>query len=114
MSEGPLEEKLTDLATVLQPTPQRELSLPKMEDLKAWLDDTRFQLWGQLQAAQAPADQPEFEDRFRVRRAAELCRRLVADLESGQIDRGRSELDELALAAGALERAIRDSGAASS
>jgi len=113
MSEGPLEEKLTDLATVLQPAPQRELSLPKMEDLKAWLDDTRFQLWGQLQAAQAPADQPEFEDKFRVRRAAELCLRVAADVETGQIDRGRPELAALADAAGALERAIRGSGAAS-
>lgn len=108
MTDDPLQEKLSDLQTVLRSSAQPNLPLPKMEDLKAWLDDTRFQLWGRLQAAQT-SDQPEFEDRFRVRRAAELCRRLAEDIGAGRIDRRRPELVELQAAASELDRAIADS-----
>ena len=105
MTDNPLQEKLSDLETALQGSAQGGLPLPKMEDLKAWLDDTRFQVWGQLKAAQEP-EQPEFEDRFRVRRATELCQRLAADVREGRTDAQRPELAELQAAAAELEQAI--------
>jgi hypothetical protein len=105
MTEGPLQERLADLETALQDSPQGSLSLPKMEDLKAWLDDTRFKVWDQLQAAQKP-EEPVFEDRFRVRRATELCQRLEADVREGRVDAGRPELSELQAAAAQLQQTI--------
>ncbi len=105
MADEPLRERLSDLETALQGPARGDLPLPKMEDLKAWLDDARFQVWGQLQAAQTP-DQPEFEDRFRVRRATELCRRLAEDVLARRIDPQRPELAELQAAAGELDRAV--------
>jgi hypothetical protein len=105
MTEGspPLHAKLSDLETALHGSPQSSLSLPKMEDLKSWLDDTRLQLWGKLQAA---TEENEFPDRFRIRRAVELCQRLSADVSSGQLDRSRPELVELGTAAAELARSI--------
>jgi hypothetical protein len=105
VTDGSLQDKLTDLQVALGDSPPGQLPLPKLEDLKAWLDDSRLQVWGRLQATQTE-DQPPLEDRFRVRRATELCQRLAADIGAGRIAMGRLELTELEAVATELVHAI--------
>jgi hypothetical protein len=78
-----------------------------MEDLKSAVDDVRLRLWGVLTAGN-PEDYRAFRERFRLRRATEICRGLAADLDGGQLAATHPELGELAIAAERLANQIRD------
>ncbi|MBM4186355.1 MAG: hypothetical protein FJ206_03480 [Gemmatimonadetes bacterium] len=104
MSEIPSQDRLADLSAALGNPDQPVLPVPKLEDLKAWLDETRLHLWGQLQAAHA--DEPEFEERFRIRRLIESCQRLSADVRVGRLDPHRPELIDLRAAIAELGAVI--------
>ena len=77
-----------------------------MEDLKSAVDDVRLRLWGVLTAGN-PEDYRNFRERFRLRRATEICRGLAIDLDGGQLQATHPELGDLAAAAERLATRIR-------
>jgi hypothetical protein len=62
-----------------------------LEDFKSALDDMRLRLWGLLSAAGGD-DFKGFQERFRIRRATEMCRGLSGDLGTAALSRRHSEL----------------------
>src|SRR5918912_3812343 len=65
-----------------------------LEDFKSALDDMRLRLWGLLGAA-GTEDFKGFQERFRIRRATEMCRGLSSDLRAGSISGRYTELNNL-------------------
>src|SRR5262245_47974770 len=82
-------------------TPVEDLS-----ECKRVLDDLRLRLWALLRAAHVE-DPAGFEQRFRVRRAMELCTRLTADLRNGLMDPRHAEFADLWIASVDLSQAIQ-------
>jgi hypothetical protein len=62
------------------------------EEFKSALDDMRYRLWGLLSTTD---EDKTFQERFRIRRATELCRGLVADLRIGAVTGRHSDLPGL-------------------
>jgi uncharacterized protein (DUF433 family) len=96
-------------------TKLRRGDLPEegLADLKAAIDDSRLRLWAVISAA--GSGEPEAVLlRFRLRRAAEICRGVVADLDGGTLGQHQRELLELREAAREMTRrvdaSIRGSG----
>jgi len=82
-----------------------EVSSRDIEDLKGTIDDARLRLWTLL-TSPAEADRVAFEERFRMRRARELCGRLATDLEAKKMQPRQPEFSELAETTRSLARAI--------
>jgi hypothetical protein len=76
-----------------------------LEDFKSALDDMRLRLWGLLSAARGD-DYRGFQERFRIRRATEMCRGLSGDLRVGGVSGRHGELSGLQAAAGELGKSI--------
>jgi hypothetical protein len=76
-----------------------------LEDFKSALDDMRLRLWGLLGAAGGD-DYKGFQERFRIRRATEMCRGLGGDLRTGTVSGRHAELTNLREAAGELGQSI--------
>jgi hypothetical protein len=76
-----------------------------LEDFKSALDDMRLRLWGLLGAAGGD-DYKGFQERFRIRRAAEMCRGLGGDLRAGSVSGRHAELNNLREAAAELGQSI--------
>ena len=76
-----------------------------LEDFKSALDDMRLRLWGLLSAA-GGNDYKGFQERFRIRRATEMCRGLSGDLRVGAVSGRHTELSGLRDAAAELGRSI--------
>ena len=74
-----------------------------IEDLKGTVDDARLRLWALLKAS---ADDPEFEERFRIRRMAELCTRLAAGLDAELVGPRHKGFKELVLANAKLSKSL--------
>ena len=74
-----------------------------LEDFKSALDDMRLRLWGLLGAT---VGEKGFQERFRIRRATEMCRGLGGDLRSGAVSGRHAELTPLREAAGELVSSI--------
>ena len=70
------------------------LTLEGLTELKSAVDDVRLRLWGAL-LAEHPADYAAFRQRFRVNRAAEICRGVEADLETGALPWINPEVESL-------------------
>jgi hypothetical protein len=79
-----------------------------LADLKAAVDDLRLRLWGVLSAGTAD-DFRAFQERFRLRRASEICEAIESELSTGLMNPRHEELRRLAEAAGALARRIQSS-----
>jgi hypothetical protein len=62
------------------------------EEFKSVLDDMRTRLWRLLGADE---EHKTSQERFRIRRATELCRGLVADLRSGAVTGRHADLPGL-------------------
>jgi hypothetical protein len=77
-----------------------------LEDFKGALDDMRLRLWGLLGAA-GGEDSRGFQERFRIRRAIEMCRSLAADLRSGTVSGRHQELASLKEASAELGQGIQ-------
>ena len=65
-----------------------------LEDFKSALDDMRLRLWGLLGAA-GTENYSGFQERFRIRRATEMCRGLSGDLRAGSVSGRYAELNNL-------------------
>jgi len=76
-----------------------------LEDFKSSLDDMRLRLWGLLSAAGGD-DYKGFQERFRIRRATEMCRGLSGDLRAGGVSGRHAELSGLHDAAAELGKSI--------
>jgi len=63
-------------------------------DLKGTVDDARLRLW-RLMNQPVADDAMAFEERFRLKRARDLCGRLAADLQAGKIVPRHPEFSEL-------------------
>src|SRR5688572_32953790 len=100
MEDPNVMDQLAALNAAIQTIPvSTENGDPTVHDLEAvkrGLDDARLGLWARLQGAHAD-DVTAFEERFRVRRALELCRRLTNDLSLGMMQPGPAALADLRL-----------------
>jgi hypothetical protein len=67
-------------------------------ELKSAVDEVRLRLWGVLMAAQSPGDKG-FGDRFRLRRAGEILRGIVSDVDGGRLVLSNAEGGELGIVA---------------
>ncbi len=110
MSDIKVMERLAAFNTAVQAMPipvgGETEAIFKLQEVKRALDDVRLGLWARLQGAHS-RDARSFEERFRVRRAMELCLRLTGDLRSGLMNPGHQEYDDLWIAAVELGQAIQ-------
>jgi hypothetical protein len=96
------EPNFADLVATLNSTLQKvearlarsQETVDGLEDFKSALDDMRLRLWGLLSAA-GGEDFKGFQERFRIRRATEMCRGLSGDLGTGALSRKHAELSGL-------------------
>jgi hypothetical protein len=92
---------------------QGDLPQDGLADLKSALDDARLRLWAVISAS-GSAEPDAVLLRFRLRRATEICRAIVTDLDAGPLGTHQRELLELRDAAremaDRLTAAIRGAG----
>lgn len=69
-----------------------------LQDLKSAVDDVRLQLWGVLMSASTQGEK-DFGERFRLRRATEVLKGIVRDVEAGQLKLTTKEAAELGIVA---------------
>ncbi len=112
MPQGGFAEQIATLNTTLQAIESRvasgEVTADALAEFKSSVDDMRLRLWGLLSAGSAN-DYRAFQERFRLRRAKEICRGLETDLKNGGMSTRHEELPALAEAAVALARSIEAS-----
>jgi phosphoglycolate phosphatase-like HAD superfamily hydrolase len=65
-----------------------------LEDFKSTVDSVRISVWAILSAARS-RDYPAFSERFRLRRAVEVCRGLADEFGRGVIDERHPEATDL-------------------
>ncbi len=110
MADPNVMDQLAALNATIQTIPitteDGDRSVEELEAVKRGLDDARLGLWARLQGAHA-ADVSAFEERFRVRRALELCTRLTADLRVGVMNPEHPEFADLWIATVDLSQAIQ-------
>ena len=82
-----------------------EVLVSDIEALKDNIDHARLRLWMMIQAPPAQ-DRLGYEERFRIRRARELCGRLAKDLTAGKIQTKHPEFAELAVMSLKLQEAV--------
>lgn len=71
-----------------------EVAYEGLPEFKRTLDEVRLRTWALLTAA--GADDPRgVAERFRLRRAVELCRALTSDLQNGHVAASHAEWQEL-------------------
>src|SRR5262245_24519826 len=78
-------------------------------DFKSSVDELRLRLWNVLSTGSAN-DYRAFQERFRLRRAKEICRGLEDDLQAGALSPRHEELRPLGEAAGSLAGRIQALG----
>src|SRR3954447_19249216 len=109
MTDPAFTGQLSALTAALESFEKRIIGeeVPKeaLAGLKSAVDDLRLRLWGVLSAGSAN-DYRAFQERFRLRRAKEICRGLEEELESGAMDPRHEELRPLGEAAEGLARRI--------
>jgi len=108
MPEPSLADQMASLNSTLRVIEVRlALSRPPVEGLEEFriiLDDMRLRLWGLLGAI--GGDYQDLQERFRIRRAIELCRGLSGDLKAGLVSGRQPGLDPLVAAALELRQSI--------
>jgi len=109
MPDPALAGQLTALTTALESFEARIISpeVPKeaLSGLKSAVDDLRLRLWGVLSTGTAD-DYRAFQERFRLRRAAEVCEAIESELGTGLMSPRHEELRRLGEAALALSQRI--------
>ncbi len=111
MTEAGLEGQLAQINSTLRAVETRfaqgEVPSEGLSDFKSTIDDFRLRVWGLLSASSAD-DSQAFQERFRIRRANELCRSLDADLRGRIMSARHEELPELGTAAVRLAQTIEE------
>lgn len=110
MGDVNLMDQLAALNAAIQTIPIRtredRKAVERLEEVKQGLDDARLGLWARLQSVHSD-DIRTYEERFRARRATELCHRLTTDLRLGVVNPGHPEFADLWIAAVDLGQAIQ-------
>jgi hypothetical protein len=73
--------------------------------IKSSVDEVRLRLWAIMSAA-GTGNYETFVQRFRLRRATEICRELAADITSGKVASDHAEMQALGEAARALAASL--------
>jgi len=76
-----------------------------LEEFKTALDDIRHRIWRLFGSARGD-ESKRFQERFRIRRATEMCRGLGGDLRAGSLSGRHHELASLREAAMELTQSI--------
>lgn len=84
----------SSLRTVDEQLGNGRLAPEHVEDVKAAIDDIRFRLWGVL-TAKSTDEYRAFRERFRLRRASEICNGLAGDIADGRLVPTHREAAEL-------------------
>jgi hypothetical protein len=84
----------SSLKTIDEQLGSGALSPDRVEDIKSAIDDIRFRLWGVLTASN-PSEYQAFRERFRLRRATEICHGLAADIGERRLTPSHREAAEL-------------------
>jgi hypothetical protein len=109
MSQPGFAEQVTTLNATLLAIEARvssgEIPVEALTDFKSSVDDLRLRLWGLVSAGSAN-DYRGFQERFRLRRAKEICHGLESDLRSGAMSGRHEELAPLGKAARDLARTV--------
>jgi hypothetical protein len=104
MAETSFADQVATFNTVLETIETRvamgEVPRDAVADFKSSVDELRLRLWGVLGAGSA-TDYRAFQERFRLRRAKEICRGLDDDLQAGALGI-HEELQPLGQAAASL------------
>jgi hypothetical protein len=82
-----------------------QLPHESLSDLKSGIDDVRLRLWGVIMSTSAK-DYQDFSESFRLRRAAEILKGILADVEAGRLGLVHKEGAELGIVARELGRRI--------
>ena len=82
-----------------------EIPVEALSDFKSSVDDLRLRLWGLVSAGSAN-DYRGFQERFRLRRAKEICLGLESDVRGGAISLRHEELAQVGQAARDLARTV--------
>ncbi len=84
----------SSLRTIDEQLSSGSLTPDRVEDIKSAVDDIRFRLWGVLTASSA-AEYQAFRERFRLRRATEICHALAVDIHEQRLTPTHREATEL-------------------
>ncbi len=84
----------SSLKTIDEQLGSGALTPDRVEDIKSAIDDIRFRLWGVLTASN-PAEYQAFRERFRLRRATEICHGLATDIVEQRLTPSHREATEL-------------------
>jgi hypothetical protein len=76
-----------------------------MEDFKRAVDEARMRIWAVLTAS-GDEDPTGFLERFRLRRAIEICRAVERDLADGSLRSWPKEVSELRAVTEGLARTL--------
>ena len=113
MTETSFTEQVTTFNALLEVIELRvakgEVAREAVADFKSSVDDLRLRLWSVLGTGSAN-DYRAFQERFRLRRAKEICRGLEDDLAAGALSPRHEELRPLGEAAGSLAQQIERVG----
>jgi hypothetical protein len=105
MAEASFADQVATFNTLLDTIETRvargDVSRDAVADFKSSVDELRLRLWAVLGAGSA-TDYRAFQERFRLRRAKEICRGLDDDLQAGALSRIHEELRPLGQAAATL------------
>lgn len=82
-----------------------QLPHESLTDLKSAVDDVRLRLWGVIMSTSAQ-DYQEFSEAFRLRRAVEILKGILTDVESGRLGLVHKEAAELGIVAREVGRRI--------
>ena len=97
MAQPDIAQRVQDLKNALSSIEvelKREETPPEgLEEFKAVVDSVRLSVWAVLSGAQAD-DYQTFISGFRLRRATDICRQILSDLESGALRPGTPELGD--------------------
>jgi hypothetical protein len=109
MTQPAFADQVTALTAALQAVEARlsssELPREALAGLKSSVDDLRLRLWGALSTGSAD-DYRVFQERFRLRRASEICEYIESELSTGLMNPRHEELKRLGQAATALGQRI--------
>jgi hypothetical protein len=111
MTDPAFAGQLSALTAALESFEKRIISeeVPKeaLAGLKSAVDDLRLRLWGVLSTGSAD-DYRAFQERFRLRRATEICEDIESELSTGLMNPRHEELGRLGEAAEALFQRIEE------
>lgn len=97
MPEPTLQSRVSSMRTTLQTIEAQlvrgDVGGDGLADLKAGVDDLRLRIWAVMAAANS--GDPGALERFRIRRAIDVCNGLADELAAGTIDPAHRELEQL-------------------